>query len=181
MTAATEAPDAPHGSLHRIPAAINYLSRLPRGFLGVKLALTQHVHRAPSVDTDTLVQGASMAGHDGLLDLPRRNRTSAPGTPEDLHRLPRTAIYNADRGIGEQDLGDRDADTPAALEGFYYTAAQRVPVMRWHPNKLDAAMAMASIGIGILSGLTAGSITWWATGEHPHLLNLRGHLHLGGH
>lgn len=181
MTAATEAPGAPHGSPHRIPAAINYLSRLPRGFLGVKLTPGQGVHRASSVDPDTLVRGASMAGHDGLLDLPRPSRTSAPGTPEDLHRLPRTAIYNADRGIGEQDLGDCDADTHAALEGFYYTAAQREPDLRWHPNKLDAAMAVASIGIGILSGLTAGSITWWATGEHPHLLNLRGHLHLGGH
>lgn len=69
-------------------------------------------------------------------------------------------------------LADQDADTHEAIAAGH-PAAQRLPEPEhWHPSRLDAEMAAASVGVGVLSGLLAGGVMWWATGQHPYLAGI---------
>lgn len=68
-------------------------------------------------------------------------------------------------------LADQDADTHEAI------AARRIATHlpepeHWHPSRLDAEMAAASVGVGVISGLVAGGVMWWATGQHPYLAGI---------
>lgn len=136
----------------------------PRGFLGVKLARAQRVHQLALVNTPLSLGGvAGMAGHDGFSFLSGRSRTSAAGTPEAHPRA--SSIANA----------DWDTRQGIAAGHTDMSAAATVLEFRWTPSKLDAIMAAAALGVGVLSGVLAGGITWWATGEHPHLAALHHH------
>lgn len=134
-----------------------------RGFLGVKLARAQRDQRPLALATPPSLGGvAGMDGHDGFSYLSGRSRTSAAGTPE-AHPTS-SWIENADQ------------DCRAALAAHHdVTPIPTVLEFRWTPSKLDAAMAAAALGVGVLSGVLAGGITWWATGEHPHLSALHQH------
>lgn len=69
-------------------------------------------------------------------------------------------------------LVDQDADTHEAIAARR-GAAQRLPAPEhWHPSRLDAEMAAASVGVGVISGLVAGGVMWWATGQHPYLAGI---------
>lgn len=160
----------------------------PRGFQRVKLALTQPIRHFPVAKSGSLGEPAGMAGQDGS-SYPCRSRTSAHGTPEAPRRAaPTRPGYDADRGISGHLIADTDDDirhtivatttvktNPSAGQWYYPPESD----LKWRPGRLDAIMAAAAIGIGIVSGLTAGSAMWWATGEHPHLAALGGHLHHG--
>ncbi|SLI00852.1 Uncharacterised protein [Mycobacteroides abscessus subsp. abscessus] len=67
-------------------------------------------------------------------------------------------------------LSDQDADTHEAIASAR-NRTEPCTDMTAHrrPSKLDAEMAAASVGVGVVSGLVAGGVMWWATGQHPHL------------
>lgn len=136
----------------------------PRGFLGVKLARAQRDQRWQSLAAPSSLGGVvGMAGHDGFSFLSGRSRTSAAGTPE-AHTI-RSWNENADWDTRPA-LAAGSGDMPAAATVLEF---------HWTPSKLDAIMAAAALGVGVLSGVLAGGITWWATGEHPHLAALHHH------
>lgn len=68
-------------------------------------------------------------------------------------------------------LSDQDADTHEAIASTRPARQIRSnPDEHWRPSKIDAEMAAASVGVGIVSGLVAGGVMWWATGQHhPYL------------
>lgn len=70
-------------------------------------------------------------------------------------------------------LSDQDADTHEAIASARTRAVARPPATddeHWRPSKLDAEMAAASVGVGVVSGLVAGGVMWWAIGQHhPYL------------
>ncbi|SIL07403.1 hypothetical protein [Mycobacteroides abscessus] len=133
----------------------------PRGFLGVKLARTQNVQRPRALLTSPTLGGAAgMAGHDGTY-LSGQSRTSAAGASE----------AHSTRWID-----DADWDTRAGIAARVHPSARADdPELRGHSTRLDAAMAAAAVCVGVLSGAIAGGITWWVTGEHPHLAALHHH------
>lgn len=68
-------------------------------------------------------------------------------------------------------LDDQDADTYEAIACRRASAATPLSLatVHWRPSKLDVEMAAAAVGVGALSGLLAGGVMWWATGQHPRL------------
>ncbi|SKS72703.1 Uncharacterised protein [Mycobacteroides abscessus subsp. bolletii] len=161
-------------------------AQTPRGFQRVKLALTQPIRQFPLVKSGSLGERAGMAGHDGSSYSSCRSRTSAQGTPEaPLQAATTRPEYDIERGISGHLIADIDEDsrhTIAAAAANHSAGQWYYPPecdLKWRPGRLDAIMAAAAIGIGIVSGLTAGSAMWWATGEHPHLAAFGGHLHHG--
>ncbi|MDO3032110.1 hypothetical protein [Mycobacteroides abscessus] len=68
-------------------------------------------------------------------------------------------------------LSDQDADTHEAIASTRpATQIRSNPDEHWRPSKIDAEMAAASVGVGIVSGLVAGGVMWWAIGQHhPYL------------
>lgn len=157
LTAATTAAAPGDGRRKRFPWP-------PRGFFGVKLARAQSVQRPLALSTSPTLGGvAGMAGHDGTY-LSGQSRTSAARTPE---------------AHSNRSIDNADWDTRAALAAHATKPAAAADLeFHWRPTKLDAAMAAAALGVGVLSGAIAGGITWWATGEHPHLAAMH---HLGQH
>lgn len=165
------------------PTKTHRTPQTPRGFWRVKLALTQHIRQLPLARTGPLSEPAGMAGHDGPFYPSFRSRTSAHRTPEAPQQAGTTRPgYDADRGISGHVLTDSDDDSRHTIAAkssatqWYYPPESD---LKWRPGRLDAIMAAAAIGIGIVSGLTAGSAMWWATGEHPHLVAFGAHLHHG--
>ncbi|MFT9634577.1 hypothetical protein ACM0CO_19610 [Mycobacteroides abscessus subsp. abscessus] len=71
-------------------------------------------------------------------------------------------------------LSDQDADTHEAIASARTrraTPIQPNPAEHWRPSKLDAEMAAASVGVGVVSGLVAGGVMWWVIGQqHPYLV-----------
>lgn len=68
-------------------------------------------------------------------------------------------------------LSDQDADTRVAIASTRTRpAALAAADTHWRPSKLDAEMAAASVGVGVVSGLVAGGVMWWAISQqHPYL------------
>lgn len=63
-------------------------------------------------------------------------------------------------------LSDQDADTHEAIASTRpATRIRSNPDEHWRPSKIDAEMAAASVGVGIVSGLVAGGVMWW--GDRP--------------
>lgn len=69
-------------------------------------------------------------------------------------------------------LADQDADTYEAIAAGQAAAQRPGEPVHWRPSKLDAEMAAASVGVGVISGLVARGVMWWATGRHPYLAGI---------